>query len=161
MALYKHGRFLKYLTFRGRVCTSKTIITVSVPCEKNKDLSLFARIHSVVRSNIEDKVLPPKHQLFFQSDLFNRLVITEDQERHKFIGILNIECFKPICKKYKKCVCRPKSSKIKVFSPRHKYQKIIQKKFCEVSLIIHSNLTSNEFNHFDISVTLEFCKTKK
>lgn len=160
MASYSQG-VLKYLTLSGRVCTKQTILSACIPCQKNSDLKLFAKIHSVVRSNIEDKILPTQNKLFFQSDLFNRLVITRNNDKQNFIRILNIKCHMPICKRYKKCLCKPQSSKVKVFSLRHKYYKIIRKKFCKVSLIIISDLKETDFNHFDISVTLKFCKMKK
>lgn len=149
-----------YLTLSGRVCKNRTILSASLPYQSNQNLTLFAKISSVVRSNIQNKLLPTKNKLFFQSDLFNRVTITETEEKENFIAILNIQCFQTICKKYKKCLCKPKSS-VPVLLRHQKYRKVIRKKFCKVSVIVYSKLKQKDFNHFDIHVTLKFVNKKK
>ena len=159
MALYmENSKDISFLTLSGRVCKNRTILSASIPCQLNKDLTLFARIHSIVRFNIQNKLLPTKNTLFFQSDLFNRVVITESEEKENFIMILKVQCPQPICKRYKKCLCKPKS---KICSPRQKYHKVIRRKFFRVSVIVYSKLKRKDFNHFDIQVTLQFIRKKK
>jgi hypothetical protein len=151
---------VKRLVIRGRIQRRVTYLTKVIPPQFNKYLQLFVAVPSIRINNLQNRVQKRANAFIIQTDLLPRLDITHDQIHPKYLTHFTFSrCKKRKCTLNGHCLCTHyRWGYVANQSRTKEYKKVIRKKFSSVTLLIYSHLKGEEFNHFDVKVTLKFKK---